>query len=631
MSFVSKGFHTFFTKGGGFTEQRLRRLKDKANKLPLTPGVYIMRDAEKNIIYIGKAKALKNRVSQYFGSQEKHLPKVRKMVENVEDFDYILTDSEFEALVLECSLIKQNMPKYNILLKDDKGFSFIKITLGEYRNIYAVFQKDDSDSDFLGPYTAGYTMTRAVDEAKRIYKLPTCNKVFPRDIGKSRPCLNYHLGLCSAPCGRKISREDYEKSVDDALRFLKKGSRETVEALTAEMEKAADALDFERAAKLRDTIRSIEKSGSSQKVVESPYKEQDVFALSVADGKACFAVLRFREHKLCDSEHFFVDETENCTDMRSSLLLSYYSMGREIPPRIEMDSELADGDVIEKWLAEKRGKSVSIVIPQKGAQAKLVDMCRSNASQKLCERYVGNDRSRDALEELAFLLGLPKMPEYIEAYDISHTSGSDNVAGMVVFENGRPLKEAYRRFSVKGFAGQDDYRSMAEVLSRRFDEYADCRTKGIEVGFGRMPDLILLDGGDGQVNAVLPVLKARGIEVPLFGMVKNSSHRTSAISTGGGRMEFTSKRRAFALVTAIQDEVHRYAVSYHRKKHTKSVLNDELKRINGIGDKKARALLLNFKTIEAISKADEEALLSVKGITKKDAAEIIKAFSDISK
>lgn len=588
-----------------------------------------MRDESKNIIYIGKAKALKNRVSQYFGSQEKHLPKVRKMVENVQDFDYILTDSEYEALVLECSLIKQNMPKYNILLKDDKGFSFIKVTKGEWRNIYAVFQKDDSDSDFLGPYTAGYTMTRAVEEAKRIYKLPTCNKVFPRDIGKDRPCLNYHLGLCSAPCGRKITHADYEKSVDDALQFLKKGSRETLDILKAEMMKASDMLDFERAAQLRDTIRSIEKSGSRQKVVESPYKEQDVFGLTVADGKACFAVLRFKDNRLYDSEHYFVDEIESGAEMRSSLLLSYYSMGRDVPPRIEIDGELDDTDAVERYLALKRGKSVSIVIPQKGDQMRLVEMCRSNASQKLCEKYVGSDRSRDALEELAVLLGLSKMPEYIEAYDISHTSGSDNVAGMVVFENGRPLKGAYKRFSVKGFDGQDDYRSMAEVLERRFDEYEKCRESGVNVGFGRMPDLILLDGGDGQVNAVLPLLKAMEYDVPLFGMVKNSKHRTSAISTGGGRIEFTAKRRAFALVTSIQDEVHRFAVAYHHKKHTKSALAGELKQINGIGDVKAKSLLTYFKTIEKIANADESELLKVKGITKKDAAEIIKAFSDV--
>lgn len=605
--------------------EKLRRLKDKANKLPLTPGVYIMKDKTGKIIYIGKAKALKNRVSQYFGSQEKHLTKVRKMVENVEDFDYILTDSEFEALVLECSLIKQNMPKYNILLKDDKGFSYIKITRG-WRNIYAVLQKADEDADYLGPYTAGFSVTKAVEQAKKIYKLPTCNKSFPRDIGKDRPCLNYHLGLCCAPCSGKLGLGEYLKNVDGALDFLRFGGKETIRRLTAEMEEASENLEFEKAARLRDTIRSIEKVGSSQKVVSSTYKVQDVFALSVMDGKACFAVLRFEDNRLCDSEHFFTEEGDSLSEMRAELITSYYSMNRSIPPRIEIDGEVEDKENIEKWLSEKRGSNVNIVVPQKGTQARLVEMCKSNAMQKLSEKYRCNDRNREALEELAMLLGLTNIPEYIEAYDISHTGGSDNVAGMVVFKDGRPLKDAYRRFAIKGFVGQDDYGSMAEVLSRRFEEYYKHKEAGATVGFARLPDLILLDGGKGQVNAVIPVLKEYNIQVPLFGMVKNSKHRTSAISTENGRIDFNARKKAFTLVTNIQDEVHRYAVAYHRKKHTKSALSATLTQIKGIGEKKAKNLMIKFKTLDAIGKADKETLMSVPGITEANAVEIIKAF-----
>ena len=606
-------------------QERLRRLKDKANKLPLSPGVYIMKDKDGKIIYIGKAKALKNRVSQYFGSQENHLTKVRRMVENVEDFDYILTDSEFEALVLECSLIKQNMPKYNILLKDGKGFSYIKITKG-WRNIYAVLQKDDNNADYLGPYTAGFSVTKAVEQAKKIYKLPTCNKAFPRDIGKERPCLNYHLGICCAPCSGKISLGEYLKNVDGALDFLKYGGKETIRRLTAEMEDAADNLEFERAAKIRDTIKSIEKVGNSQKVVFSTYKEQDVFALCAMDGRACFAVLRFENNALADSEHFFTDESESLSVMRAQLLVSYYSMNRTVPPRIEIDGEVEDKESLEKWLSEKRGTSVTIVIPQKGTQAKLVDMCKQNAMQKLSEKYRVNDRNREALEELAMVLGLSKTPEYIEAYDISHTGGSDNVAGMVVFKDGKPLKGAYKRFAIKGFRGQDDYGSMAEVLSRRFEEYYKAQSEGLSVGFARLPDLILLDGGKGQVNAVLPVMAQYGIEVPLFGMVKNSKHRTSAISTSDGRIDFNARKKAFTLVTNIQDEVHRFAVAYHHKKHKKSTLNATLTSIKGIGDKKAKNLMLKFKNLEAIGKADKEALMSVPGISEANAIEIIKAF-----
>ncbi len=606
-------------------QDRLRRLKDKANKLPLTPGVYIMKDKEGKIIYIGKAKALKNRVSQYFGSQENHLTKVRRMVENVEDFDYILTDSEFEALVLECSLIKQNMPKYNILLKDSKGFSYIKITKG-WRNIYAVLQKDDSDADYLGPYTAGFSVTKAVEQAKKIYKLPTCNKAFPRDIGKERPCLNYHLGICCAPCSGKISLGEYLQNVDGALDFLKYGGNKTIKKLTAQMEEAAENLEFEKAAKIRDTIKSIEKVGNSQKVVFSTYKEQDVFALCAMDGKACFAVLRFEDNSLCDSEHFLTDESDELSTMRAQLITSYYSMNRKIPPRIEIDGEVEGKENIEKWLSEKRGTNVSIVIPQKGTQAKLVEMCKQNAMQKLSEKYRVNDRNREALEELAMVLGLSKTPEYIEAYDISHTGGSDNVAGMVVFKDGKPLKSAYKRFAIKSFTGQDDYGSMAEVLSRRFEEYHKGQSEGLSVGFARLPDLILLDGGKGQVNAVLPLLEQYGVNVPVFGMVKNSKHRTSAISTSNGRIDFNARKKAFTLVTNIQDEVHRFAVAYHHKKHKKSTLNATLTSIKGIGDKKAKNLMLKFKNLEAIGKADKETLMSVPGITEANAIEIIKAF-----
>lgn len=606
-------------------DQRLKRLKEKANKLPLSPGVYIMRDSHKNIIYIGKAKALKNRVTQYFGSQEKHLPKVRKMVENVQDFDYVLTDSEFEALVLECSLIKQNMPKYNILLKDDRGYSYIKITKPPFRNVKPVFQKTDDGSEYLGPYTAGYSVKNAVEEAKKIYKLPTCNKVFPRDIKKERPCLNAHLGLCCAVCSEKVSEEEYNERVEEAIEFLKLGTQDTVRKLKKEMEKAAEELNFEKAAKLRDTIKGIEKVKSKQKVVSSTYKEQDVFALSVVENKVCIAVLRFSDNQLCDTEHFLFEENGPQENMRTEFLLSYYSLNRTIPPRIEIDGEVEDRESIEQWLSEKRGTNVSVVIPQKGDQLKLITMCKNNATQKLLEKITSNEKTKNALEELALMLGMKSVPQYIEAYDISHTAGSDNVAGMVVFKDGKPFKKAYKRFAVKGFSGQDDYASMEEVLRRRFAEYVNNKDSE-EYGFGKLPDLILLDGGKGQVNSVLPLLAEFGLNIPVFGMVKDNKHRTSAISTGGGRIEFNAKRKAFSLVTQIQDEVHRFSVEYHRKKHTKSALENSLTQIKGVGEKKAKALIIHFKTIENIRNAIPEELESVPGVSKTDALEIFKTF-----
>lgn len=607
-------------------DERLRRLKDKANKLPLSPGVYIMKNSSCDIIYIGKAKALKNRVSQYFGTQENHLPKVRKMVENVEDFDYILTDSEFEALVLEASLIKQNMPKYNILLKDDKGYSYIKVTKKGWRNIYPAFQKDDPQADYIGPFTQGFSVTRAVEEAKKIYKLPTCNKVFPESIGKERPCLNYHIGICCAPCSGKLSFAKYNEYVDSALDFLKNGSRDTVEKLKREMEEAAEKLEFEKAARLRDTIQSIEKTVSRQKVIFATYKEQDVFALSIVDNKACFSVLRFFDSRLSDSEYFFVEPDNDEKHLRSELLMSYYSMKRSIPPRIEADGEVDGVEEIEKYLSEKRGSSVSVVIPQKGEQAKLVEMCKNNATQKIFEKYLGNEKGREALEELSAMLGLKTVPEYIESYDISHTAGSDNVAGMVVFCNGKPLKKAYKRFMIKGFSGQNDYASMAEVIDRRLTEYEKAKEKGVPDGFGRLPDLILLDGGKGQVNAVLPVMEKHSCAVPVFGMVKDNKHKTSAISTSGGRIDFNSKRKAFSLVTSIQDEVHRFSVAYHRKKHTKKAMASALTDIKGIGEQKAKLLLVKFGTLENIEKASVAELMLVKGITSSIAEEIYKSF-----
>ncbi len=607
-------------------EQRLRRLKDKANKLPNNPGVYIMRNSQNEIIYIGKAKILKNRVTQYFGSQHNHIKKVRKMVENVADFDYILTDSEFEALVLECSLIKQNMPKYNILLKDDKGYSYIKITDGKYPTIKAVFQKQNDGAEYLGPYTSGFSVSKAVDEAKKIYKLPACNKVFPRDIKKERPCLNAHLDLCCAVCSGKVSEKDYNERLNSAVEFLKLGTQDTVKKLKSEMEQAAEELNFEKAAKIRDIIKGIEKVKLKQKVVSSTYKEQDVFALSILENKVCFVVLRFSDNQLTDTEHFFVDENGSEENMRSELIMSYYSLNRTIPPRIEVDGLVEGKESIEKFLSEKRGSAVSIVVPQKGEQMKLVTMCKNNATQKLLEKHTSSEKNKNALEELSLMLGLKNIPEYIESYDISHTSGSDNVAGMVVFKDGKPFKKAYRRFSIKGFSGQDDYASMNEVLRRRFTEYKEHKGENDEYGFSKLPDLILLDGGKGQVNAVLPLLKEFELDIPVFGMVKDNKHKTSAISTGGGRIEFNSKRKAFTLVTQIQDEVHRFAIEYHRKKHTKSALQNSLTQIRGIGEKKAKMLIVKFKTVESIRNATEAELNLVQGITKENAREIYKTF-----
>ena len=592
---------------------KMKILRKKAMSLPLLPGVYIMKNADGEIIYIGKAKALKNRVSQYFGSQNRHPVKVRKMVENVDRFDYIVTGSEFEALVLECSLIKQHSPKYNILLKDDKGYSYIRISEGEYRKISAVFNKKDDGSEYIGPYLSSYSVRQSVDAANKIFKLPQCNKVFPRDFGKSRPCLNYYISQCCGLCTGKIKKSDYDEAVDGAVAFLKGDSRDIIADLRVKMEKAAEELDFEQAAKLRDRINSIERIKEKQKVVYKSVEEQDVFATADIDGSVCLAVLRFSNGRLFDSEHFFFDDPGDKEGMRSDFITSYYSMRDNIPKRVTVDGEVADRELLEQWLSEKKGKKVTVFVPARGEQLEIVNMCRKNAEEKLAIKKGRTGREIAVLDELKDLLGLKKTPEYIESYDISHTAGQDSVAGMIVFKGGKPYRKAYKRFSIKSFDGNDDYRAMNEVLTRRFSEYE--KSKDSTEGFGKLPDLILLDGGVGQVHAVEPVLREFGLKIPLFGMVKDNRHRTRAISGDGGEIAINSKRQVFTLVSEIQNEVHRFSVAYHHQKHAKRGLSLSLTEIEGVGEKRASALLKYFKTMTAIKNAEVDELSKVPGIT----------------
>ena len=592
---------------------KMKILRKKAMSLPLLPGVYIMKNADGKIIYIGKAKALKNRVSQYFGSQNRHPVKVRKMVENVDRFDHIVTGSEFEALVLECSLIKQHSPKYNILLKDDKGYSYIRISEGEYRKISAVFNKKDDGSEYIGPYLSSYSVRQSVDAANKIFKLPQCNKVFPRDFGKSRPCLNYYISQCCGLCTGKIKKSDYDEAVDGAIAFLKGDSRDIIADLRVKMEKAAEELDFEQAAKLRDRINSIERIKEKQKVVYKSVEEQDVFATADIDGSVCLAVLRFSNGRLFDSEHFFFDDPGDKKGMRSDFITSYYSMRDNIPKRVTVDGEVADRELLEQWLSEKKGKKVTVFVPARGEQLEIVNMCRKNAEEKLAIKKGRTGREIAVLDELKDLLGLKKTPEYIESYDISHTAGQDSVAGMIVFKGGKPYRKAYKRFSIKSFDGNDDYRAMNEVLTRRFSEYE--KSKDSTEGFGKLPDLILLDGGVGQVHAVEPVLREFGLKIPLFGMVKDNRHRTRAISGDGGEIAINSKRQVFTLVSEIQNEVHRFSVAYHHQKHAKRGLSLSLTEIEGVGEKRASALLKYFKTMTAIKNAEVDELSKAPGIT----------------
>lgn len=606
-------------------DSAIEKLREKAMKLPLSPGVYIMKNSKDVIIYIGKAKALKNRVSSYFGSNTTHTQKVVKMVEQVADFDYIITESEFEALVLECALIKQNKPKYNVLLKDDKGYHYIKITNDDWITISAEKQKLKDGAKYIGPFTASSYVSQVVDEACKIYRLPQCGKTFSNQSKKVRPCLNYFISQCSAPCAGKISKKDYDEAVSEAIRFIEGGSAKALKRLKAQMNYASEKLDFEKAAKLRDRIAAIEKIGQKQLVVSQKTKNQDVFAVAESNGHVCLMVFRFLDGNLYDSEHFFTQTEDNSAYMRAKLITNYYSIRENIPPVVSVDEKPEDKQLIEQWLTEKRGKKTKIIVPEKGEQLKLVELCKTNAAEKLAQKLGRVSKQAKALDELASLLNLNSAPEYIEAYDISHTAGANNVGGMVVYKDGKPYKAAYRHFMIKGFEGQDDYRSMSEMLMRRMTEYE--KYKDTDNSFGKLPDLILLDGGKGQVNAVIPVLQGASLNIPVFGMVKDGRHRTRAIAQSGGEISIDEKRKAFTLISEIQNEVHRFSVDYHRKKQLKSGLSLSLLEIEGVGEVRSKELIKKFKTIEALSKASIQEIKSVKGLNITTAKKIYKFFN----
>lgn len=598
-------------------------LRKKAMALPLLPGVYIMHNKNGEIIYIGKAKALKNRVSQYFGSQNNHAEKVRRMVDNVDDFEYIITDSEFEALILECSLIKQHTPKYNILLKDDKGYSYIRVSEGDWSKISYVLQKKDDGATYIGPYKSSYYVKSAVEAANKIFMLPTCSRRFPQDFRKGRPCLNYHIKQCMAPCTGRVKLKDYRESVQQALDFLKGGSSNSIKQLTEEMEQAAENLEFERAARIRDKISAVKKMSDKQKVVSNKVLDQDVIASFSNDGKTCFQVFRFEGGRLFDRESFIFDSGDSDTESEE-FILRYYTLRNDVPKNIALDAAFDGIESVAEWLSQKRGNKVNITVPQRGEQARLVAMCRSNAAEALAQKKGATVREFSVLEDLQKLLGLSKLPEYIECYDISNLAGTENVAGMIVYKNGKPYKSAYKKFKIKGFEGQDDYASMAEVLSRRFDEYYN--SDDSSEGFGKLPDLILLDGGKGQVNTVKQVLKSMQIDVPLFGLVKDDKHRTRAVTGDGGEIAISANRALFTFLSKMQDEVHRFAVGYHHARRKKSTFKSSLTEIDGVGTVRAKNLLKYFRTIENISKADLTELKNAPKMTNDTALAVYRYF-----
>lgn len=561
-----------------------------------------MKDEGGNIIYVGKAKVLKNRVTTYFRHNSQHTPKTLKLVSKIYDFDFIVTKSELDALVLECSLIKLHQPKYNILLKDDKGYNYIKISRGAFPRITYSLNTDDKNADYIGPFTSGFTVKQAVEEANALFMLPTCRKIFPRDFNRERPCLNHHIKRCMGVCEGKISSEEYKKIVEEAVRYLKNGSKASVEELTAEMEQAAENLEFERAARLRDRIAALSRLKNGQSIFDDK-QEFDIVGGAQNIGVASFAVIKYRGGRLVDKENFFIGDEYEPAEMRRDFLVSYYSEREDIPKEILIDEDFEDAELIAALIREHAGHAVKICVPRRGEGIAKIALARKNAGEYLALRIGRTQREITALEDLRELLGLAKIPEIIESYDISNFGETGVVGGMVVYKNGRPLKSAYKRFSIKTVDGQNDYACMQEVLRRRITRFRE----GDE-SFAPLPDLILLDGGRGHISAVSEVFEELGVDIPLFGLVKDSKHRTRAIAREGGEIEIKSNRGLFAFLTNIQDEVHRWAISYQRIKHKQALFTSELRQVKGIGEAKQTALLRHFKTKQAMKAASVEEL-----------------------
>ena len=584
-------------------------LKEKAHALPLKPGVYIMQNAQNEVIYVGKAKALKNRVSQYFANLASHTEKTRAMVSSIHHFDVIVADSEFEALVLECALIKRHQPKYNILLKDSKGYPYIRLTVKEEYPRFDLSNKVTEDgARYFGPYGSRGASNAIIDSLLDTFRLPTCHKKFPRDIGKGRPCLNFHMGKCDGYCRREMDQSRYRESTEQIVRLLEGKQGEVLKDLNAQMAQAAEELQFERAAALRDRVRAVELLSKRQKVV-GRLADTDVVGFFRGQAKSCFVVLHFAEGELAAKDMDLIETPmEGEEEQVISALVSQYYGGREDLPRdILLPCELDDEVALTRMLSEAAGRRVNLVTPQRGAKLELIRLARTNAVEEVERATTREERQSKTLEALGKILGLEKAPNRIESFDISNEGADAMVASMVVFEHPRPKKKDYRHFKIKSLEGPDDYHSMEEVLTRRLRRYLDGDTD-----FGALPDLFLIDGGQEHAKIAEGVLKELGLHVPTVGMVKDDRHRTRALIDAQGR-EFGIQGNPplFALIGQIQEETHRFAIEFHRKQRSKSVKGSALDAIPGVGETRRRALLRRFKSITAIKAASYEELAQV--------------------
>lgn len=614
-------------------------IKEELKKLPDQPGVYIMHDASDAIIYVGKAVSLRNRVRQYFQACHDEGIKKDQMVKKITRFEYIITDSELEALVLECNLIKEYRPKYNTMLRDDKTYPYIKVTLGEeFPRVLFCRQLKKDKSRYFGPYTSAGAVKDTIDLLKKIYHLRTCNRVLPRDIGKERPCLNYHIHQCQAPCQGYISKEEYREKINQAVDFLNGNYQPVLKELEERMMQASENMDFERAIEYRELLNSVKQVAQKQKITSFDGEDRDILALAMDDRDAVVQVFFVREGKLIGREHFHVtigaEDTKK--EVLSTFIGQYYAGTPFVPKEIMLPMEIDDANVVAEWLSAKRGQKVYIRVPKKGQREKLVELAEQNAVMVLTQdkEKIRREEGRTigAVKEIADLLDLGYVKR-MEAYDISNTNGFESVGSMVVYERGKPCRSDYRKFKLKTVTGPDDYASMREVLTRRFthgmEERAQNKEKNLAQEYGsftKFPDLILMDGGKGQVNIALEVLDELKLAIPVCGMVKDDHHRTRGLYFNNEEIPIDRHSEGFRLITRIQDEAHRFAIEYHRSLRSKQQVRSILDDIPNIGETRRKALMRQFQSLEKIREASVEQLREVDGMNEKAAQSVYQFF-----
>jgi len=620
-------------------------IQDELKKLPVKPGVYIMKDEGNEIIYIGKAVVLKNRVRQYFQASANHTPKTRYMITKIKEFEFIVTDSELEALILECTLIKKHRPRYNILLKDDKNFyPYIKITMNEdYPRVLMTRKIEKDGARYFGPYHSAFSVKETLEIIRKIFPIKTCNKVFPRDIGKERPCLNFYIFQCMGPCRGDVNKEQYRTLMKDIGSFLDGRHEDIIKRLESDMKVASEALEFEKAASIRDKISSLKRIAEKQKVLSTSMEDQDVIGFAKDQTDSCVQVFFVRGGKLSGRAHFMFEEVGDIsgTELMSSFIEQFYTTAAFIPPEIIVQEGTDENEILEKWLSEKRNAKVHIRTPKIGEKLKLVEMVAQNAVialNQFKERTKKEEiKTKEALGNLVTTLGLQKIPLRIEAYDVSNTGTSEIVASMIVFENGKPNNKEYRKFKIKSVTIQNDYASMQEVIFRRLKhaqkEKSDLQNsenseeiKG-DSKFSKMPDLILLDGGLGHVNAVQSVINELNEDIPLYGMVKDEKHHTRGLVSNKKEYKLSDNMVLLRFITSIQDEAHRFAVGYNKKLREKRYTGSALDEIEGIGPKRKKALIKHFGSVGRLKTAGIDDIMAVEGISQSMAEKIYNYFN----